>query len=375
MECIVPGNNMKVLGKALQALSKIGDELYMEAKSDRLSLITLNSSKTVCARFHFFETFFSSYEVNPDDLSAAGNETITCKVHMKIFLPLFKGNLEKKLDYFKFEYTTDSDLIVFKMKYKCDDIVMVHKLRLMDNETLSIGVGADTGENSLGGSSSFYNQLLAMFSISDDELTFEITPAKVVARNYCQGTPCRPKMMRSHINLNSTEFLSYRITKETTVNFSLKPFRTVVHFAETFNLNIDLNFDVGGKPLSILLKNPTFEVNFIVATLNPYTDTNSSLATATSVAAGVTKARPTEISDEDLEAMQTENWESEEVTEEEKKDKENCGGPKKEEEDIVPRSPESPRSKKARTVFGRCYDPTFHETVLGEVLAANSDSE
>jgi hypothetical protein len=73
------------------------------------------------------------------------------------------------------------------MKYKCDDIVMVHKLRLMDNETLSIGVGADTGENSLGGSSSFYNQLLAMFSISDDELTFEITPAKVVARNYCQG--------------------------------------------------------------------------------------------------------------------------------------------------------------------------------------------
>jgi hypothetical protein len=278
------------------------------------------------------------------------------------------------------------------MKYKCDDIVMVHKLRLMDNETLSIGVGADTGENSLGGSSSFYNQLLAMFSISDDELTFEITPAKVVARNYCQGelaharisncqlsnlagTPCRPKMMRSQINLNSTEFLSYRITKETTVNFSLKPFRTVVHFAETFNLNIDLNFDVGGKPLSILLKNPTFEVNFIVATLNPYTDTNSSLATATSVAAGVTKARPTEISDEDLEAMQTENWESEEVTEEEKKDKDNCGGSKKEEEDIVPRSPESPRSKKARTVFGRCYDPTFHETVLGEVLAANSDSE
>ncbi|KAJ3618128.1 hypothetical protein MTP99_006156 [Tenebrio molitor] len=355
MECIVPGNNMKVLGKALQALSKIGDELYMEAKSDRLSLITLNS-------------------MNPDDLSAAGNETITCKVHMKIFLPLFKGNLEKKLDYFKFEYTTDSDLIVFKMKYKCDDIVMVHKLRLMDNDTLNWS-GCRYGENSLGGSSSFYNQLLAMFSISDDELTFEITPAKVVARNYCQGTPCRPKMMRSQINLNSTEFLSYRITKETTVNFSLKPFRTVVHFAETFNLNIDLNFDVGGKPLSILLKNPTFEVNFIVATLNPYTDTNSSLATATSVAAGVTKARPTEISDEDLEAMQTENWESEEVTEEEKKDKDNCGGSKKEEEDIVPRSPESPRSKKARTVFGRCYDPTFHETVLGEVLAANSDSE
>ncbi|KAJ3618125.1 hypothetical protein MTP99_006153 [Tenebrio molitor] len=323
MECIVPGNNMKVLGKALQALSKIGDELYMEAKSDRLSLITLNSSKTVCARFHFFETFFSSYEVNPDDLSAAGNETITCKVHMKIFLPLFKGNLEKKLDYFKFEYTTDSDLIVYG------------------------------GEWSRG-SSSFYNQLLAMFSISDDELTFEITPAKVVARNYCQGTPCRPKMMRSQINLNSTEFLSYRITKETTVNFSLKPFRTVVHFAETFNLNIDLNFDVGGKPLSILLKNPTFE-------RPPWR-------------LGVTKARPTEISDEDLEAMQTENWESEEVTEEEKKDKDNCGGSKKKKRISYRDRPNLLEAKGANGVRS-LLRPDVPRDGTGEVLAANSDSE
>lgn len=85
------------MAKALQALSKVGDELFMEAKNDIFSLITVNSSKTVCARFNFLGTFFSSYEVNQDDLEAADNETITCKIHMKIFLPLFKGNLEKKV--------------------------------------------------------------------------------------------------------------------------------------------------------------------------------------------------------------------------------------------------------------------------------------
>lgn len=47
----------------------------------------------------------------------------------------------------------------------------------------------------------------------------------------------------------------------------------------------------------------------------------------------------------------------------------------KNDEDIIPKSPESPRTKKAKTVFGRCFDPTYHETMIGEVLAANSDSE
>ncbi|RZB41584.1 cell cycle checkpoint control protein RAD9A [Asbolus verrucosus] len=325
MECIVPGNNMKVLGKALQALAKIGDELYVEAKKDRLCLITLNSSKTVCARFHFFDSFFSSYDVNQNDLSAANNETITCKLHMKVFLPLFKGNLEKKLDYFKLEYETDSDFIVFKMKYKCDDIVMVHKLRLMDNETLSIGVATDSGSNNMGASSSFYNEILTMFNVSDDEITFEITTEKITARNYCT----------------------------------------------------DFNFEAGGTPLSMLMRNPTFEVNFIVATLNPYSDANSSVANSNSVASKVqAPTRPVnEIADDDLEAMQAVNWEDEsskgssftELMKKAKSDKENL--------DIVPKSPESPRSKRAKTVFGRCYDPTFHETILGEVLAENSDTD
>lgn len=46
-------------------------------------------------------------------------------------------------------------------------------------------------------------------------------------------------------------------------------------------------------------------------------------------------------------------------------------------DDVVPRSPESPRTKKARIVFGRCIEPTFHQTMLdlGHELAANSDTD
>ena len=123
----------------------------------------------------------------------------------------------------------------------------------------------------------------------------------------------------------------------------------------------------------MVLKNPTFEVNFIVATMDPYTDSSSSVATTSA------QKKPDNVADDVFEDMEAENWENNDLSSKEssfvelmKKAKNDT---EKENLDIVPKSPESPRTKKAKTVFGRCYDPTFHETILGEVLAANSDSE
>lgn len=73
------------------------------------------------------------------------------------------------------------------MKYKCDDIVMIHRLRLMEQESLKIQIAPDDGCNNILGSSSFYNQFLNTFSITDDEITLEISKEKVIARNYCLG--------------------------------------------------------------------------------------------------------------------------------------------------------------------------------------------
>lgn len=44
-------------------------------------------------------------------------------------------------------------------------------------------------------------------------------------------------------------------------------------------------------------------------------------------------------------------------------------------EDFVPRSPESPRTKKARLIFKRSYDLTFHASMRNNVLLKDSDSE
>lgn len=77
--------------------------------------------------------------------------------------------------------------MIFKMKFKCDDILMVHKLRLMDTESLSIEIKPDAGSNNILATSSFFNQLLLMFSNSDNEITLEFSKEKVIVRNYIVG--------------------------------------------------------------------------------------------------------------------------------------------------------------------------------------------
>lgn len=269
------------------------------------------------------------------------------------------------------------------MKYKCDDIVMVHKHRLMEDETLSIGINLDKGANKMGASSSFFVHLLTMFNTSDNEVTLEISKDKIVVKNYTPGTPCRPKMMRSQINLNPTEFLSFHISRETSLNFSLKAFRTVIHFAESFNLNMELNFEVGGKPLLILMKNPTFEVNFIVATVNPAND-GSSVVTVPSLVNMNLKPVAMETDDIEVFGCQLSNSKDSsfellmlEARNKRRRSNEQQNTIEKERkgENINEITPPV-LSERAKLVFGRCFEATFVETINpSNILAPNSDSE
>ncbi|XP_056629993.1 cell cycle checkpoint control protein RAD9A-like [Diorhabda sublineata] len=404
MNCIIPGPNLKIFAKALQALAKIGDDLYVEASKEHVSLITLNLRKTVCVHFNLLDIFFSTYEVDITQI-ADKSQGVSCKIHMKTLLPLFRGtNLEKKLDYVKVEYDNNSDFIVFKMKYKYDDILMTHQLHLIEPELLTIDISPDSGCNNVVTTSTFFNQLLNMFSNSDDEILFEITKEKAVIRNYYVGAPVRSKSVRSQVSPNGSEFSVFRINLETTINFSLKPFRTAIQFAEGFNLNICLNFEQGGKPLCVTMKNPTFEMNFMIATINPYNE-NQSIATS-SIPARITGVNNdiANVTADDREVLLNENWDDfsmetigegriankkskksfpfNELLDTTKENRRNSnderslnGSLKNSAEKALLNTLESNSRKKAKIVFGRCFESTFSRAQLGDVLVSDSDSE
>lgn len=64
---------------------------------------------------------------------------------------------------------------------------MSHTLCLSDPEILTIENHPESGSNNICAASTFYNNLLGLFSNSDEDITLEITKTKVVARNYYVG--------------------------------------------------------------------------------------------------------------------------------------------------------------------------------------------
>lgn len=84
-------NSVLVFAKALHALAKVGDNLYLEACGSKLTFVSLNLRKTICVTCTFFDSFFSSYELGE-------LQDVACKIQMKTLIPLFKGtHLEKKV--------------------------------------------------------------------------------------------------------------------------------------------------------------------------------------------------------------------------------------------------------------------------------------
>ena len=70
MKCTILGRHIRLLGKAIHALAKVGEELYIEPLADGINFVTVNSSKSAVMTFKFFKDFFESYEEKcVDDLA------------------------------------------------------------------------------------------------------------------------------------------------------------------------------------------------------------------------------------------------------------------------------------------------------------------
>lgn len=73
------------------------------------------------------------------------------------------------------------------------------------------------------------------------------------------GAPHNAKCVRSQVHLNSSEFNVFKISVNTSINFSSKALRTAINFAESCNLNVNFKFEEGGKYVFTL-----FYITFIL---------------------------------------------------------------------------------------------------------------
>ena len=74
-----------VLVRAIQALSRVGDDIYIETQASGFSIKTMNSNKSGYISVIFYPNFFT--EFNPGDTE----ESNKCKILIKSCLNVFKN--------------------------------------------------------------------------------------------------------------------------------------------------------------------------------------------------------------------------------------------------------------------------------------------
>nr|XP_020661652.1 cell cycle checkpoint control protein RAD9A isoform X1 [Pogona vitticeps]XP_020661653.1 cell cycle checkpoint control protein RAD9A isoform X1 [Pogona vitticeps]XP_020661654.1 cell cycle checkpoint control protein RAD9A isoform X2 [Pogona vitticeps]XP_020661656.1 cell cycle checkpoint control protein RAD9A isoform X2 [Pogona vitticeps]XP_020661657.1 cell cycle checkpoint control protein RAD9A isoform X2 [Pogona vitticeps] len=268
MKCVVTGGNVKVLGKAVHSLSRIGDEIYIEPLQEGLSLRAINPSHSAYACFLFAPLFFQQYQPgesgsNPD----VG--AFRCKVHMKSFLSVFRSlpSLEKTVE--KCLISLNARASRFRVQLHCKyGVVKTHDLSFQECESLQADFDTAQCAHTLRASPRLLADAVVHFPLTLAEVILSASPAgKVSLRSYLEEETELSRTMVTELCLSEEEFQAFHIKQETQITFCLKEFRGLLSFAESSNLPLNIYFDIPGRPAIFTMEDPVLTVHLVLATL------------------------------------------------------------------------------------------------------------
>ncbi|XP_063820472.1 cell cycle checkpoint control protein RAD9B isoform X2 [Pseudophryne corroboree] len=229
MKCVIPGGHLKVFGKALHSLSRIGDDLWFD----------------------------------PLDKGSV--------------LPVFRclSTLERNVEKCHLNINFNTCHVVFQLLCK-HGLTKTHNLTYEDHEPLQAVFSKTTCPNVLKIQSRVFSDIIIHFPTSQEEVTLTATPLKISFRSYNEEELGFSKGMHTEIQLSPDEFDYFQIGVDTEITFCLKEVRGLLSFAETTSALISLYFSKSGQPVVFSIDDMVFEANFILATLADVEDSTSS---------------------------------------------------------------------------------------------------
>ncbi|XP_013413534.1 cell cycle checkpoint control protein RAD9A [Lingula anatina] len=271
MKCIIPGINVKVFGRAIHSLAKIGEELYLEPLEHGLALRTVNSSRSAYACFVFAPSFFQHYDDGSGQLNSQDSEedVLRCKINMKSCLTVFKSlsTIERTVDRCKISLNLQESRLVFQL-YCRHGIVKTHNLSFIECETLQAVFSKDLCPNAFTAQAKLLSDIVLNFQNNQEEVTLIMKPDKVLLKNYVEDEPDPKKVVHTELGLDPIEFDHFQSGVDTEVTFCLKELRAILAFAEVTALPVSAHFESAGKPIVFSIdSDPNFEGNIVLATL------------------------------------------------------------------------------------------------------------
>ncbi|EDO35859.1 predicted protein [Nematostella vectensis] len=237
MRSIIPGRAVKSFAKAVHCLSKIGEELYLEALPDGIAIRTVNQSRSAYACFMFHSCFFLSYDDGRDELpdSSQVDDMVKCKIAMKSCLSAFKSvnTLEKSVDKCQIDLSIKEARLVF-LFYCKHGITKTYNLTFQECESLQAVFTKDLCPNFISAQARLLNETVYNFPNNLDELTLSVNPELLKATNYAEDEPDPNKVIRTEMTLVPDEFDNYQIG-------------AILSFAEFAGYPVNIHFETAGK--------------------------------------------------------------------------------------------------------------------------------
>ncbi|XP_017072213.1 cell cycle checkpoint control protein RAD9A isoform X2 [Drosophila eugracilis] len=247
MKYTLEGSNARVIAKAVQSLSKVGKEMFIEVDQQALQMRAINATQSAVGSISFKRSMFEVFDLPP-------NSDFFCKISMKGCLAVFRNMNE-----------------VQQVNLRCKlETTKEATISIIDDQNINTNINTDQMPNIIRGDHKLFTDISNNFNSSEEELTLEANSGSVVAKNYIEGARVNDKFMRTQLKLKPSEFDQYQVTKETIITFCIKEFRAFLLFGECLNASLTLEFDDAGMPLLLKIKkHGEIECLLIMSTLSP----------------------------------------------------------------------------------------------------------
>ncbi|KAG4301402.1 hypothetical protein PCK1_002328 [Pneumocystis canis] len=284
MNAVISGIYLKDFSKILLSLSKIGDELSIEAKKNKVLFSSLNATKSAFGLITFSLKFFEKYEYfpceQPFDISK-NSQTLKCKVQIRLLLAIFKSrNLEnrdtKNISVQKCELKLMPPngpevgcylIIRFLCKY---GVLKTYKITYEQFQIMHALYDKSSCRNTWKINSRILKEHLDHFSTRAEELTLMIQNDKLLLTSFAEGLIHDKEILKQPIQttilLDKRDFEEINSEDQSIITFPFKEFKAVVILGDSMNILLSAYFNTGGAPILFELEKDALSLRFIFAT-------------------------------------------------------------------------------------------------------------
>ncbi|KAH8234614.1 hypothetical protein KR032_000580, partial [Drosophila birchii] len=249
-----------VIAKAVQSLSKVGKEMFIEIDHQGLQMRAINATQSAVGSIFFKRSMFEVFDT-------PSSSDFYCKISMKGCLAVFRNMTE--VEYCELKILDDQTNLQVNLRCKLETTKEA-SISIIDDQNINTNIDTDQMPNVIRGDHKLFTDISNNFNTTEEELTLEANTGSLVAKNYIEGARVNDKFMRTQLKLKPNEFDQYQVTKETVITFCIKEFRAFLLFAECLNASLNLEFDDAGSPFLLRVKqHGEIECLLIMSTLSP----------------------------------------------------------------------------------------------------------